>query len=510
MDRKTVLSAIMMQAVDRATIEQIGISQDVLMERAALAVVNCAVKYDPKRILCVCGTGNNGGDAIAVARILLMQGFDAHVFLCGDESKYKDAVRKQLDIFIKVGGKTRTDMDFAEYDMIVDGIFGVGLSRNAEGIYRDVIEAVNLAKPRGTVVISVDLPSGIHTDTGAVMGIAVRADETVSFAYYKPGHLLYPGAEYCGNIQVADIGINPDTVKDVLQNHELSATETGIFAEPDLFTMNRNASIAMPHRARNGNKGTFGRVLVIAGSSSMYGACYLSALSALRCGAGLVDIYSHEVNRSAVQNMLPEAVFHSYDEDVTKLIRNADCVVIGPGLSTDDMAVSLVRTVLLSCDKTIVADADALNCIAYNSDLAELLKAHQQSDVILTPHPGELARLTGFSVPELKEDYITSVRNLACKYGCIVIGKDAGTVVSDGKRVYLNQTGNSGMATAGSGDVLSGIVGALCAQKELAFDAAWKGVFLHGKAGDTALKHSNAYSLLAGDIAHALKEIITE
>lgn len=510
MNRKTVLSAARMQAVDQATIEQIGIAQDVLMERAALAVVSHVVKHHPKRILCVCGTGNNGGDAIAIARILIMQGMDAEIYLCGDESKSKNSVRKQLDIFIKVGGKTRTDMNFAEYDMIVDGIFGVGLSRHVEGTCREVIEAVNYAKMQGSVVISVDIPSGIHTDTGAVMGTAVKADKTISFAYYKPGHLLYPGAEYCGNVLVEDIGINLDAVNSVMHNVVSIMSNAHTLTDTNIFTLDRNAPFKLPHRTRNGNKGTFGRVLVIAGSSTMYGACYLSALAVLRSGAGLVDIYSHEVNRATIQSKLPEGIFHSYEDDLTKLIKNVDCVVIGPGLSTDDSAVSLVKTVLENCDKPIVADADALNCIAGNSALAELLKVHHQSDVILTPHPGELSRLTGASVSELKSDYITAVKKLALEFGCVVVGKDAGTVVSDGKTVYLNQTGNSGMATAGSGDVLSGIIGAFCAQGESAFDAAWKGVYLHGKAGDTAAEHSNAYSLLAGDIADALKEVITE
>ncbi len=501
MYKKYVLNAGDMQSADNATIERIGIGQEVLMERAALVVVSCVKRYNPKRVLCVCGIGNNGGDALAVARILMMQGIQAEVFLCGKIEKCKPAVLKQYEIFQKVGGKTMSAIDFAEYDMIVDGIFGVGLTRLVEGQYAEAVCAINQAKENGAKVIAVDIPSGIHTDTGAVMGVAVKADQTVAFAYYKPGHLLYPGAEYCGKIKVKEIGISYKFAE--------------LAHEPEIFTLDKDEDeIFLPQRARNGNKGTFGKVLVIAGSASMYGACYLSALSALRTGVGLVDIYTHEINRTAVQTMLPEAILHTYsdagmDEKIVRqLMEASDSVVIGPGLSTDENAVALVKTVLQYCSKTIVMDADALNCIAQEKELLYGLKQFTERKVIMTPHPGELSRLTGKTVSELKLDYMETVKSFATEYGIIVVGKDAGTVVSDGEWVYLNQTGNSGMATAGSGDVLSGIIGALCAQKEDAFAAAWKGVYLHGKAGDYVLENSNAYSVIAGDIANALANII--
>ena len=518
MNKKYVLPACEMQAADRVTIEEVGICQDVLMERAALAVVSRVLHYKPEYVLCVCGIGNNGGDALAVARILLMQGIRADVFLCGAVEKQKLSVKKQYDIFVKVGGKTITTLDFTEYDMIVDGIFGVGLTRNVEGEFAEAVGAINNAFDSGIRVIAADIPSGIHTDTGAVMGTAVKATETVAFAYYKPGHLLYPGAEYCGKVLVGDIGINTQFVSGMHANY---------------FTADADSRIILKERPRNGNKGTFGRVLVIAGSASMYGACYLSALAALRTGAGLVNVFTHEMNRTAIQTMLPEAILHTYyadtggmlymgctnesaepskeiKDELCKLVNASDCIVIGPGLSTDDTACFLTKYVLKHCDKTIVADADALNCIAKENDLKELLKLQKKGNVIITPHPGELSRLTGKTIAELKKDYIETVKSFAREYGCIVVGKDAGTLVSDGEYVYINQTGNCGMATAGSGDVLSGIIGALCAQKEAPFDAAWKGVFLHGKAGDKALERSNAYSLIAGDIAGALAEVIKE
>lgn len=495
-----VLDAAHMRGADEGTIEKLGIGQAVLMERAALAVVDLVLKYRPDKVLCVCGSGNNGGDAVAVARILTMQGIKTDVYLCAEPEKQKDSVKKQYAILGKIGGRTVTALDFSEYDMIVDGVFGVGLDREITGRYADIINAINVAAENGSTVVAVDIPSGIHTDTGAVMGVAVKAIETVSFAYYKPAHLLYPGAGYCGNITVCDIGICADFFygKDELNT----------------FTVSSETTVFLPKRKRDGNKGTFGRVLIIAGSQHMYGACFLSALAAFRMGAGLVDVYTHEINRRVLQEKLPESILHTYDETgvdvemLCRLMQNASCVVIGPGLSTDKSATVLVDTVMQHCEKTIVADADALNCIAKNKELLETQRLFPERELIITPHPGELSRLTGKSVSELKEDFTDNIKTFAKKHRMIVVGKDAGTVVSDGCQIYFNQTGNDGMATAGSGDVLSGIIGALCASGLDGFEAAWKGVFLHGRAGDVAVNMSNTRSLMASDIADMLKEIV--
>lgn len=492
-----VLDAVKMRQADEFTIEKVGIAQEVLMERAALAVTDCVVKYNPHRVLCVCGNGNNGADALAVARILKMRGVLADVFLCSTSSEQKLSLKKQYDIFAKVGGKTVTDTDFTEYDIIVDGILGIGIDRKTEGHYAEVIEAINHAGKTKAKIISVDIPSGIHTDKGTVLGCAVKADETVTFAYHKPGHLLYPGAEYCGNITVADIGI--------------SHSFTGVV--PNVFTCNVEHEFYLPKRECDGNKGTFGRVLIIAGSKEMYGACYLAALAALRSGVGLVDVYTHAVNGPALQTMLPEAIVHLYDENFNQdeliaLMKKASCVVIGPGISINKTAARIVEVVLQTCEKNIVADADALNCIAQNKELLYNQKKFPHRALIMTPHPGEFSRLTGKTVSELKEDYVTNVRDFATEFSVIVVGKGAGSVVSDGTTVYINRTGNDGMATAGSGDVLAGIIGGLCAQGEKPFDASWKGVCLHGMAGDYAIHNGNAYSLMASDIAHALQHVM--
>ncbi len=491
-----VLQADAMNGLDRYTMEGIGIPQEVLMERAALAVVSCVEKYLPGRVLCVCGGGNNGGDGIAVARILKMRGIDAKVYLCCELKKSKESVRKQYEIFCKVDGRTESDVDFSEYDIIVDAILGVGGSRPLEGDIAAVVKEINRVATLGKNIIAVDIPTGIHTDTGMILNVAVKARETITFAYLKQGHLLYPGAEYCGNVSVSDIGIP--------QNNASGC-----------FTVSPKSTISLPYRSQDGNKGTFGRVLIIAGSENMYGACYLSALSALRTGCGLVTVFTHENNRGTLQTMLPETLLCTYGDTYDKAelqnyLQHAACVVIGPGLSTCQVAKQLVEQVLTTYDNAIVADADALNCIAEKKELLCTQRKFEHRNLIVTPHLGELSRLTGKSIEELKKDFQKSVKEYAGENRLIVVGKDAGTVVSDGNRTYINQTGNCGMATAGSGDVLSGIIAGLCSQKEKGFDAAWKGVFLHGKAGDVVVRNSNSYSLIAGDIADALKEAIKE
>ena len=504
MNKMYVLNSADMMMADECTIEKLGIDQAVLMERAALAVVECVHKYNPKKVLCVCGNGNNGGDAVAVARILKMQGIAADVFMCGEPEKWKDSVTKQYDIFKKVEGRTVTDMAFEEYDIIVDGILGVSTNpRNLEGKYEEIVYKINDAGKKGAKIISVDIPTGVHPDKGIILNVAVEADETVAFAYYKPGHLLYPGASCCGKVTVADIGIRYEFVCDKRNLKQ--------------FTLPRNeCSVSLPKRRRDGNKGTFGRVLIIAGSSSMYGACYLSALAAFRMGVGLVDIFTHECNREILHQNLPEAILHTYADDkvdvdeLCKLMKRADAVLIGPGLSTDDTAHKLVEIVLKHCDKKLVVDADALNCIAAKPEYFQYMDRPDRPDVIFTPHPGELSRLLDKTVAELQADYIEVVKKYASDHFITVVAKGAGTVVSDGVYVYINQTGNDGMATAGSGDVLSGIVVALCVNNNSEFEAARKGVFLHGKAGDFAAHNMGNVSLMASDIIEALPGILKE
>lgn len=491
-----VLTAEEMQNVDKCTIEKIGIPQEVLMERAALAVADKVCEKNPKHVLCVCGKGNNGGDGIAVARILKERGICATVYLCVDINSCKPAIVKQADIFKAIGGNIISEPDFTSCDLIVDAVFGVGLSKEVQGHYKEILHKMNEEKEAGKTIVSVDIPSGIDTDTGAVLGVAVKADETVTFAYAKRGHFLYPGKEYTGKLTIAEAGMDVSYAYD---KHY-----------PFSFTY-EDAECKFPVRSKDGNKGTFGRILVIAGSESMNGACYLSALAAFRCGCGLVDIFTAKTNLDALKTMLPEAILNGYEgkkEDIDNLLallKKASCVILGPGLSKSEFAAELVRTVLKNYDKTIVLDADALNIVAENPNLIYNHNRFAVSKMIFTPHPGELSRLTGKSVPELKNNYISVLKEYALKNHVVIVGKGASSIVTDGEHVFINTTGNDGMATAGSGDVLTGFIASF-AVMENEFISACKGVYFHGKAGDVSYKERGA-GLLAHEIADSVAKL---
>ena len=487
-----VLTASQMQSIDEYTIEQLGISQEILMEKAALCSVAEIKKMNPGHVLIVCGSGNNGGDGIAVARILLMQGIHATVYLCFDPSCCKESIRNQLAVYQKIGGKTVTEIDFGKYDIIVDAIFGIGLSRVIQAPFDEVIMAMNTAREKsGVRIVSLDIPSGIHTDNGRIMGTAVKADKTVTFSYAKRGHLLYPGKEYTGECIIADAGmyidfspLNKDTV--------------------GFSYFNREECLRHP-LPQTAHKGTAGRILIIAGSKDMCGACYLSSCASFRMGCGLVDIYTVQENLEAMKTMLPEAILHNRTADtdfseLKQLMEMADCVVLGPGLSTSDEAKRCVSFALEHCTRKMIIDADAVNCIAQNPRMLYNHTKMTDAPVVLTPHPKELSRLISRSVSELLEDYPNLLVETAKEFGVVLVGKGAASIVTDGERFYINQSGNEGLATAGSGDVLAGMIAAIAVREASLFEAACKGVYLHGLCGDDCADRIGKTSVMAHDL----------
>ena len=442
-----VVTASQMKACDSYTINEIGVPSCVLMERAALACALEVIKeadrtVGAKRILCVVGSGNNGGDGAACARILFMRGYSADVCVVGSEDHFTADMREQMRICRNLGIREITPDDISGYDIYVDCIFGIGLSRNVQGRYADVIAAINRER---AYVVSADIPSGIHADTGAVMGCAVQADVTVTMQMKKAGLLLNPGAKYAGIVKVAEIGI---------------CDRYGLGDGPEIY----DAEVLLPERDSDGNKGSFGKVLIIAGSTGMCGASYLSGLAALRAGAGMVKIIAPEENREILQTLLPEAILGLYRDPesavsaVDEGLSWADAVCVGPGLGISDLSKSIVLHVLASCRLPLVIDADGLNIIAGMNLFPDILSKR----VYLTPHLGEMSRLTGLPVRSLKEDPVLYALQFAGETGAVVLMKDARTVIAcpDG-RAFINCSGNSGMATAGSGDVLSGILTAL-------------------------------------------------
>lgn len=487
-----LVTAEEMKEYDSNTIERIGIPGMVLMERAALSVMEYILKHWKKgSALILAGMGNNGGDGLALARLLAEEGWQVEVWCVGNEEKATGQWKAQRHIldsypvdFSSIPGRN-------EYTIMVDALFGVGLSREITGEYA---RAVTEFRSRAGFKLALDIPSGIDSDTGKVWGSAVKADATVTFGFVKRGLGLYPGCEWAGEIVLADIGI----------------AERSFFGrEPGTFTFTGELEKLLPDRAGDGNKGTFGKILLVAGSVNMAGAAVLAAKAAYRTGAGMVKVITPEENRTILQTAVPEALFGTRRE-LAEGLDWADVVVLGPGIGKSQSVGNDLRQVLQYGKKPLVIDADGLNLLAESSELQQLLEKQWEKGrpVALTPHVGELSRLTGVSVRELKQSLIKYGTELAKRFHVIVTAKDARTFVCrESGSAYLNLCGNSGMATAGSGDVLSGITGALLAQVEDAFTAAALAVYIHGKAGDAAAARKGLRGCMAGDIVEALTEL---
>lgn len=481
-----------MRRCDAFTIEH-GVPSRTLMERAAGEAVASLVeaKPEPGRVLAVCGGGNNGGDGMIAARMLRERGCDVSVYLplgrdrlSHELGEIADEAERQGVVFVD------GDIAFSGYSVIIDALFGTGLSRRVEGAAAEAIAGINAS---GAYVFSIDIPSGISADTGAECGCAVNADKTVTFAYPKRGLLLYPGYEAVGKLDVRDIGVELTALSHI----PCSAYERADI--PYLF----------PERKRNSNKGDFGKVLIVAGSPGVCGAAYLSALGAYRSGAGIVKIFTHEDNRTILQTLLPEAIVVSYSDGEhikKKLCRElelADSVVIGPGMGRSESSKRILETVMSEVSSPIVIDADALNIISERADFE-----YPSVPTVITPHPGEMSRLIGAPVRDIKASPIAVASDYAARNGIVCVLKDARSVICDGERSMINLSGCSAMAKGGSGDVLSGIIGALAALGGDIFDAASAGAYLHGLAGEAAAERYGSRSALAHEIADCIGCVI--
>ena len=494
-----LLNSREMKACDSGTIGYFGVPSLVLMERAALAASEEIMRRipAPAKCLAVCGSGNNGGDGLAIARLLFLKGYKVQIVFAGNREKMSEETAVQLAIAEKYQIPVTDKMPGEdEPDIIVDSIFGIGLSRAVEGRWGEILDRMNRMKG---YKVAVDIASGISADTGQILGRAFRADLTVTFGFAKIGHILYPGAEYTGELAVRDIGID----------------EHGFLGNmPRVRGITKEDLAKIPARPENGNKGTFGKILIIGGSRNMAGAGVFSATAAYRSGGGLVRILTHESNRLIMQTLIPEAVLTTYeekpgeeDEKILDCLFWADVIVLGPGIGTGEFAQHLTKLVLFNAAAPCILDADALNIIGKHMDWLTEMKAEK----IITPHMGEMARLTGRSIRELKEDPVKEASAFAEKYHAITVLKDARTVTAlPGGDVFINRSGNSGMATGGSGDVLTGVLAGLAGQGcELSL-AAPLGVYLHGLAGDEAARERGKRGMTASDIAQAVGIILKE
>lgn len=487
-----VLTGEEMQYADRYTIEQMGVPSCVLMERAALKVVEILEQnnVDCSKTLIVCGSGNNGGDGLAIARLLYLKGIHVNVCYMGNKETASEENKRQYTIAENYGISIGNTLEKKEYSVIIDALLGIGLKRDVSGKYKEVIEQLN--EMNGTKV-AVDIPTGICDTTGEIKGCAFRADFTVCFAFEKIGMLFEKGRQYAGKIYVADIGISSEALP----------------AGQKLYTYDReDKDVSLPKRNPDGNKGTFGKVLIIAGSKGMAGAAYLNAKAAYSAGAGLVQIYTHEDNRVILQQALPEAIISTYEtfneNQLKQLFDRSDVLLIGSGLGKSDLSEKIFTYAIQYAKIPSVIDGDGLTLLAEDLSLLE-----HKKQVILTPHLKEMSRLLQCSVEEVQKNKITVLKNFVREYPIVCAMKDARTfVAADGEDIYINTTGNHAMAKAGAGDVLAGIIVGFLAQKMKCKDACEIGVYVHGLCGDYAQKEKGSYSVLANDLLDAIGHVM--
>jgi NAD(P)H-hydrate epimerase len=504
-----IVTPELIREAERLAMSEAGIPESVLIETAAGALASCVESEFPSgRIAVLAGSGNNGADVVAAARFLAEKGYVIDIFEVPSKHK-SDGFVGQFGKLLAAGvpfqrRRFSTEVNLAEYDIAIDGIFGIGLNREVTGEAAEMIDALNKARESAgrPWIVSADVPSGTDACSGAVLGTAVKADVTVTFSAMKTGLVLYPGRAYAGRIVVADAGIPMEPVE--AQGY------------PRLCEVP-----ALPKRDPAGHKGTFGRILILAGSETGPGAALLATCACYRSGAGLVKLVTPAVVLPEVLHTVPEAVFcdrKRFLADPKAEMKGCSVILIGPGLGTDEEAQNLLEAALSvgreAEGMAFVLDADALNLVASKlngtgvteriSEFAAILP----KGCILTPHMAELSRLLGIPVAEITKKRVEIARELCGMTGLTVVMKDACTLVAGDGNIWFNETGNDGMGTAGSGDVLAGVTAALAMESvrgtmSLA-ECAAAAVAVHGTAGDQAARDIGRRSLTAGDLVRYL------
>ncbi len=497
-----VVLADTMRALDAYMTKERHIPSLLLMENAAFGVTSAvAARFDRgTRVVALCGPGNNGGDGFAAARQLKTMGYRVTVLLAGRADALKGHAAVNAAYFGADIIEIQNDADIRVWlsDMrdcaLIDALLGVGLSRAVEGFYAEIAEAVNRS---GAYVVAVDIASGVDADTGAVLGCAIRADETVTFQCAKPGHLLYPGRGLTGRLSVKEIGTAEGFCGDFME-----APET----------------LALPSRRSDTHKGSFGKLAVVAGSQGFSGAAVMCTEAALRSGAGLVTAGLPACLQAAFSPALPEAMTFALDEadgalsercvpGLERLLTGKTALACGPGLGTGSGAAAAVRHLVTCYDIRKVFDADALNLIARDTAMLR----EKQGDIVLTPHPVEFSRLCGLPPEAVREDAIGSAKRFAAEYGVTLLLKGATSIVTDGQRVAFVTQGSPGMARGGSGDVLTGVIAGLLAGGREGgmdgFDAALTGAYICGKAGEAAAAELGELSMTARDTLRHVPEV---
>jgi len=477
-------SASQIRMIEQHAIDRLEIPGYELMTRAGNAVFKFllgALDSDSS-LLVLCGPGNNAGDGYVVAALLLEAGYSVSLISLTDQQLLKGDAAQARDDWIKAGGKTDNySGQLPATDLVIDALFGTGLSRPLEGNFQQLVEQVNES---GKPVLSIDIPSGLCSESGRVLGTSIRADTTVTFIGLKAGQFLLDGPDHCGELLLDDLDVPSAAYADQQPVANLI----------DESALSRHLS----PRARNSHKGDFGHVLVIGGGVGMSGAVRMAAEAAARCGAGLVTVATHPQHAENIAASCPVLMSHGISEtsQLRALLKKATTLAFGPGLGQDEWARALFSQVMESKQLRVI-DADGLNLLADNPQ-----KCEQQ---LMTPHPGEAGRLLGVSTAEIQNDRILAVQKLQQKYGGVVVLKGQGSLVSDGETIWLCPYGNPGMASGGMGDVLTGIIAGLLAQGLPLLAAAKAGVLIHAMAADKAAG-TQPRGLLATDLLPLLRE----
>ncbi|CAB1274684.1 NAD(P)H-hydrate dehydratase [Candidatus Nitrosacidococcus tergens] len=476
--------------LDQYAIEQLKIPSITLMERAGIVALKQLRKHWPyaRRIVVVCGSGNNGGDGYILARLAHQIGL--HIILCqiGDGSKLNaDALQAKQSFINRKIPILPFHPQYLKYsDIIVDAIFGTGINREITGIWAEAIHGINNS---GHPVLSIDIPSGLCGDTGNILGVAVKAHLTVSLVGLKQGMFTYLGPDYCGKISFNSLQLPDSTYKSIT---------------PKVYRLNfRKELPILPSRILSGYKSSYGHVLIIGGEEGMSGAVRMAGEAAYRVGAGLVSIATRKSHATLLNLTRPELMCHGVEnkEQLKPLLDKATVIVIGPGLGQSAWSQMMLHEVLNAASRPLIIDADALNLLAKNPV--------KHSHWVITPHPGEAGRLLSKSTLEIQQDRFTAVRTLQQRYGGVSILKGNGTLVcEENQPLGLSTAGNPGMATGGMGDVLSGVIGGLLAQGLTLIEAARLGVLLHGTAGDQVAQTHGERGLMAGDLMPYLQHLV--
>jgi len=495
-----------MRAMDQTAIEKYDIKAELLMENAGIAafsVISQNYKIKNHVFTIICGTGNNGGDGLVVARKLISMHGIVNIFILGDPDKFHDSARLNYQIIRKITDHvhfpTRPEQIqnyLTETDCIIDAIFGTGLDREVGGLFADIITMINNS---GKIIISLDIPSGVNGNTGEIMGVAVKATETITFGLPKPGNILYPGFHNCGRLHVSHISFPPE-----------------LYHQNDIqFSV--NSPIRLRERNPDSHKGSFGKVLFIAGSSQYLGAPYFAAMSFLKAGGGLsflatpANISSYIAMNGNEIIMLPQketpsgSISCSNKQELLIRANEADITVIGPGMSLDEETQKLIRELVTEIESPLLIDGDAITAVSKSTDILKQRKA----STILTPHPGEMSRLVHVDINKITKSKIDILRTTCIGFNSNIVLKGAHTLIglSNGE-IVVNLTGNPGMATAGSGDILTGIIAAMVGDGYTLNEAVKLGVFLHGLAGDLAANNMGYNGMIARDILNNLPEAL--